>query len=262
MKRLITLVFWLIMVAAVTTLFIFANKKQEKQVCKEFKIEIDYEGAPELVSKTTLRQEITQNKLKIKGNETGKLEIEKIHSILNSNPFVKKATLTVGVNGIVKAAVVQRKPLVRVADLQGRQFYIDEEGFLMPLSHEFSARTVIASGNIRPVNKISNVVSKDKPQYQNLRPDLKSIYLIAMALKKDPFYEALIEQLYLDENQEFQLYPKIGHQSIIIGDTTGIAEKLRNLKIFYTEGMKQRGWDAYHTINLKFRNQIVCSKPN
>ncbi len=262
MKRLITIVFWIIMVTAVTTLFIFANKKQEKQVCKEFRIEIDYDGAPELVSKTTLRQEITQNKLKIKGNETGKLEIERIHRILNSNPFVKKATLTVGVNGIVKAAVEQRKPLVRVADQQGKQFYIDEEGFLMPLSHEFAARAVIANGNIRPVNKIRNVVSKEKPQYQSLRSDLQSIYVVAKALKEDPFCEALIEQIYLDENHEFLLFPKIGHQSIIVGDTTMIDEKLRNLKIFYTEGMKKRGWEVYHTINLKFRNQIVCSKPN
>jgi cell division protein FtsQ len=32
------------------------------------------------------------------------------------------------------------------------------------------------------------------------------------------------------------------------------------LMTFYKEGLNKVGWNAYLTINLKYKNQIVCTK--
>jgi len=39
-----------------------------------------------------------------------------------------------------------------------------------------------------------------------------------------------------------------------------LEEKFENLKLFYSEGVKQTGWRKYKEINLKYKNQIVCVK--
>jgi cell division protein FtsQ len=57
-----------------------------------------------------------------------------------------------------------------------------------------------------------------------------------------------------------ELVPKIGKQLIIFGDAADAREKLENLATFYRKVMSQKDWDLYKTINLKYKNQVVCSK--
>ena len=262
MKRILLVAFWIAIIAGVSFLFIFSNNKQEKLICPEFQINVNYDNAPILITQGNIRQQITKNNIKIRGNEIGSIDVEKIQKLLDKNPFIKQASITIGVNGVVKADLNQRNPIVRVIDRNGTQFYIDDEGSLIPLSPEFPARVIIASGNIGPVKGLSNKVAVDKnqPRYKSLPADLQQVYKTAMALRNDVFSNALIEQIYINETGETELFAKIGNQNIILGDTARLNEKLNNLAIFYTKGMKNTGWDNYKTINLKFRNQVVCTK--
>lgn len=262
MKRILAIAFWIMIVAGVSSLFIFANQKQDKLICPKFEIEVSYNNAPALITQGNLRQQVTHNKIKVKGQEIGQIEVEKIQELFNANPFVKSATIAIGVNGVVKATVIQRNPVVRVVDMKNSQFYIDEDGYLMPLSPEFPARVMNAAGKIQPVEKINKDLKNedDQLQFKKLPAELQKVYIAAMAIRKDAFSNSLIEQLVLNETGEIELFPKIGQQSIILGDTTRITEKLNNLKVFYTDGMKKTGWNTYKTINLKYRNQIVCTK--
>ena len=59
---------------------------------------------------------------------------------------------------------------------------------------------------------------------------------------------------------DFELIPLVGKQLIILGDANDIKEKFDNLQIFYKQGLSHEGWDKYDTINLKYRNQVVCTK--
>ena len=36
--------------------------------------------------------------------------------------------------------------------------------------------------------------------------------------------------------------------------------KLAKLEVFYKEAMMKSGWEKYKIINLKFKNQVVCTK--
>lgn len=262
MKKILTLVFWVALVALVTSLFIFANAKQDSLVCPEFEIVVDYNHAPALITQSDIRQEITREKIRVRGNEIGDIESVKIQKLLNRNPYIKEATITIGVNGKVKAHILQRNPVVRVSDMNGTQFYMDNEGFVMPLSSEYAARVVIANGHIKPIKKIRGLQSDDagKKAYQQLPADLQKIYIASMAVQRDSFTNAMVEQIYLNNTGDLELIPKIGRQTIVLGDTVEILSKLSKLKTFYTQGMKQNAWTQYKEINLKYRNQVVCTK--
>jgi len=262
MRKILTISFWIAIVAGITSLFIFANVKQDRIICPEFEIVVDYQDAPVLMTQSEIRQEITREKIKVRGEQIGSIEAAKIQNLLDRNPYIKKATITIGVNGKVEAHLLQRKPIVRVIDQKGFQFYIDDSGNMMPVSIDNPARVVIASGNIQPVTKMINNREKDPHvlDYRKLPADLQKIYLASMAVRQDSFSDALIEQIYLNSMNEIELIPMIGQQSIIIGDTLNLPQKLSNLKTFYNDGMKHKAWNNYKVINLKFKNQIVCSK--
>jgi len=37
-------------------------------------------------------------------------------------------------------------------------------------------------------------------------------------------------------------------------------KKLRNLELLYEQGLSRYGWNTYQTINLKYTNQVICTK--
>jgi cell division protein FtsQ len=61
----------------------------------------------------------------------------------------------------------------------------------------------------------------------------------------------------------FVLYPRLGGQSIILGEDFSKEEVDRmflTLTTFYEEVMPYEGWDVYKTIDLRFEEQIVAKK--
>jgi cell division protein FtsQ len=86
---------------------------------------------------------------------------------------------------------------------------------------------------------------------------IRTIFAI---LEQDPFLKAQITAVEFDENDEIMMYPRIGNHKIIVGNVNRLAEKLKNLKMFYQKGLNKVGWGSYSSINLKFDNQVVCTK--
>ena len=52
----------------------------------------------------------------------------------------------------------------------------------------------------------------------------------------------------------------MGDQKIEFGEYKNVNEKIKKLKVFYQKSISDNTLDGYRTINLKFRNQVVCEK--
>lgn len=258
MRRIINIIITSILGAGVVFLFVFANQKQHEVECPSFEINIEYNNAPQLIDKTTIRNLITEHKIRIKGQSIDEIPVTKVQKLLNRNPYVKKATVSVAVNGVVRANILQRDPLVRIIDNNNNQCMLDTDGAIMPINPYFPVRLVVASGNIESIRLLSAL--SDEKVNKTLPAEINNIRIIADRLKQDTLTSALIEQIYLNDKKEFELIPKIGDQTIILGDTVLLEEKLTKLKVFYREGMKNLAWNNYKEINLKYKNQVVCSK--
>lgn len=258
MKRIFNIIITSLLAAGIVLLFVFANKKQHDVHCESFEINITYNDAPQLIDKTTVKNLITENGIKIKGQRVSDIPAKKLQKLLSKNPYVQKATISIAVNGVVKANILQRNPLVRIVDENYNTCMLDHEGTIMPVNPYFPVRLVVANGNIESTRLISALQNNKKTI--NLPPDLSRIHKIALSLEQDSLTSALVEQIYINDKKEIELIPKIGDQTIILGDTNMLSQKLRNLKIFYTESMKNFAWTNYKEINLKYKNQVVCSK--
>ena len=70
-----------------------------------------------------------------------------------------------------------------------------------------------------------------------------------------------MHQINVTNEKELELYLAVGNHKIIFGDAIDIEEKFKKLKIFYTDGLnKTDGWNKYSVINVKYKNQVVCTK--
>ncbi len=89
---------------------------------------------------------------------------------------------------------------------------------------------------------------------------LRDVYEFVEYIDNDSFWSAQIDQIYVDNDDELDLIPRMGNNVIHLGTTENFTGKLRNLETFYKKVMPEVGWNKYELINLEFRDQIVCRK--
>lgn len=86
------------------------------------------------------------------------------------------------------------------------------------------------------------------------------LYRFALFLQKDDFWNDQIEQIYVRSAQDIEIIPRIGDHRIILGSLDNYENKLNRLRLFYEQVIPKMGWEKYRVINLKYKNQIVCTK--
>jgi cell division protein FtsQ len=187
------------------------------------------------------------------------IDIETYEKTLKTIPYVATADAYLSIDGNMYAKVSQRNPLVRIQALKGGAFYLDDEGIRMPLSENRSAHVMLAGGFIEDSLGFVNTEPLKNAEEETRKSRLYSIYLIAKHISNDEFLHALISQIYVDENGEIQLIPRLGRHYIVLGDTSLLDERFEMLKQFYREGITKSGWDKYKIINIRFKDQVICT---
>lgn len=209
-------------------------------------------GGARMISDADVRQLLLEafgNTLN--GTELRNMEVERMERVLESDPFIADADVYIDQRNILRIRVVQREPMLRVLDNQGGNYYLDATGNKMPVSKNFTARVMVATGNIAPY-------STDFQEKK--RNSLKDVYTLARKLNEDELWSRFIQQIHVNNAGDLVMTPLIGDQSIILGSIRNLKDKLDRLKIFYREGMPYTGWQTYESLNLKYAGQVVCRK--
>ncbi len=83
-------------------------------------------------------------------------------------------------------------------------------------------------------------------------------------VEKDDFWRSEIVQIVVakgpDGAPEIELVPRTGSHTVIFGSPDDAEEKLAKLLTFYRRGLRNIGWEEYRTINVKYKEQVVCTK--
>jgi cell division protein FtsQ len=89
---------------------------------------------------------------------------------------------------------------------------------------------------------------------------LKDVYHFVNYINDDDFWSAQIDQIYVDGKDEVTLIPRVGNHIVHLGTFENYEGKLRNLEAFYDKVLPEVGWNKYSTINLEYKDQVVCKK--
>jgi len=241
---------WLISLAGVVVLLSFINVKKQTVKCTDIKILIP--GADNFIEREEIDAILKEDQGVLLGRNLENINIHKIEKKLQSNPYIGFAKVYVDMDGVLHIEVKQRQPILRILNENGQDFYIDNDGLKMPISSNFTANVLVATGHITEV-----FGSRVDSLHTQLARDL---YKTAQYIKKDTLWDSQIEQIVVDQKNDIELIPRVGNQRIILGDADSLEKKMKNLLLFYKKAMPQVGWDTYRTINIKYTNQIVCEK--
>lgn len=263
MKKVLPYILWSLAVLLCLIMLSFADSKQDEKVCERISIRIDRSNGNFFIDEEDVNAMVYHEIDTVVGKPIDEINASKLEHKLNNHPTISRAEVFKTLKGELVIEVSQRTPILRVFSKRGDSYYVDSTGKLMPPSSKYTSRVMVANGNISDnfleVNQLNAKYMSDSLRKRHIVDDL---FLFADFIRNDPFWSLQIEQLYVNKEMELELIPRVGNHRIVFGDATDIAGKFRKLRVFYDKGLSKTGWNEYSVINLKFADQVVCTKRN
>lgn len=221
-------------------IFFFAFASNRNALRKVSDVDIHFKGENNLfVTHETVSKLLIQKQGSIQNLSKETLDLNQLETSLNSNQMIKSAEVYVTVKGTVKVDVEQKTPIARVSTFES--YYIDDDGFYMPLSNNFTARVPLVTGFINKKN-------------------LKNVFTVAKKIKKDDFLMKNVIEIRQDFDETLYLKLRQCNFVVKLGNVNFLDKKINNLKAFYQKNLHDKTLNNYSKVNLQFDNQVVCTK--
>lgn len=249
-------VIWIILPALLVVSLVIILSKQRNMHCKEVIVIVE-ENKDSFLSKEDVLYFLESKYGKLEGRRINSIDVADIERSIHEIPWISDVDAFITLHGTLKIRLQQRKAIARIFDKYGNTGFITDDGTIIPFNHKFKNRLTVVSGDIQDTIKTligTNLLDTDN------RSILKEIYKTAQFINNDSIYRSLIAQIYVNSKQELELIPAIDNHVIVIGNTDSLDYKFKKLMAFYTRGMSRTGWNTYSTINLKYSNQVICTK--
>ena len=212
------------------------------QLCESFEVIIKDSVKTQFVLSQDIVNLVKRYDLHPVGKTFQEINTLAIRDTILTNKLVESVEVFLTPGGAIVATIHQREPVLRIVSTLKGNFYVDDDRRIMPLSSSFAVYVPIATGEI------------DEELAQN------DLYDFAMFLHRNPDWDAWVEQIVVQNNGDVALIPRMGDFRIIMGDLDDYPAKLSKFIRFVDEGLNIVGWNRYSEINLKYENQVVCTR--
>ncbi|TCK67391.1 cell division protein FtsQ [Winogradskyella wandonensis] len=228
----------LVLIVLVGVLYAFTNTRNKTRVITKPRIE--FTSSDNLfLTHDNVSKLLIQNPKGLNNKNKEIIDLNELESALNSNPMVKNAEVYMSVNGQLSAQIEQKRPIARVHT--NASYYIDDEGSYMPLSANYSARVPLVTGTV-------------------YKTKLDKVYQIAKVIDEDQFLKQHVIEIRQDKNEEISLRLRQFDFEVNVGDLRKLEKKINNFKAFYKKAIKDKTINTYSSVNLRFDNQVICTK--
>lgn len=245
---------FLLVLFAIIVIVVLANITMRNLSIARVDVTVDYKGGDTLISTNDVVKTVERKFGKLSLKKRKDVHSEDIEAYLLQQNLISNANVFLTLGGELNIDVSQNRMLVRVYNLSGSQFYLDCDEQVCQSSFDGAANVIVASGDLNGMPKYkTSLDTVDFPIYHD-------IYKIAKFIEQDNVLKNQIDQIYFSKKDKFQLIPKVGDYVILLGEADRLEERLRKLHYLYKEGFTKYGWDNYSLVNLRFDNQVICTR--
>ncbi len=238
----------------------FVSSRRENVLCGEIKIVVTDSVQNKFVASRDITLLLERKLHKVLGLPIAEVNTDTIEKIVLTNSLIRECKVFTTSNGSLTIEINQREPVIRIIDSKGRNYYLDREGSVLSTSARFTPHLLVANGHIKTPFETGRLQNIFNPNYDQSAKTLRELFELCNFIQSNTFWNAQIVQVYVNRNKEYELIPRVGPHIILLGSLQDYEAKFEKLQIFYKEGLNQVGWNQYLYINLKFKDQIVCSK--
>lgn len=238
-KRLVKYLLFLMLIIGLGFLYSFSSDKNELRKLGNPIVEF-VDGDNNFLTHAMVNKLLIQNGDSIKNQAKSVINLYSLENKVSQNPYVEKAAVFLTIEGELKSIIKQRTPVARII-YKNDSYYVDKEGVKIPLSVNYSARVLLVSG-----------IKNDE--------DLDEVLPLINTILGDNFLQKEVVGIQKSAADEYQFSARSGNYKIDFGKLTEVDVKIKKLKAFYNKTFEDKTIQNYKTINVKYHNQVVCTK--
>ena len=224
--------------------------ERAKVVCPEVCIAVKGDGS-NLIGKDDILEIIGGGK-GIVGMKADSVDLCAIEQKLSECGEILDSQAYCMADGTVQVDIRHRHAAMRLFCSNG-VFYSDPTGYLFPLRNP--ADVPVVTGCI-PLQLGSRF--QGRPRTQAEARWLKELLALGSYIEEHDFWHRQVAQIDVNPDGDLILYMNNGSEQFIFGRADEIPAKFDKISRYYRSIVPLRGEKPYRTVNLKFRNQIVC----
>ncbi|MDO5656252.1 MAG: hypothetical protein Q4G27_08945 [Flavobacteriaceae bacterium] len=230
----------LLLLIGLTLLVAFSQNRYDIREVKEVKTKIDYSHGNHFITHQMVDSLLKKTHPDYPEMGMKRVYIKDMEYILNQDNFISHANVYLENDGVLYAEITQEIPVLRVHNKKN-EYYISQFGKQIPLSPHFSARVLLAEGDIEAQEHKGLVELVQRINDDNLLKNL------VIGIRKEKLNSFI---LLIDDEDYF----------LELGKLEELAIKLENFKVFYHKYISKTKEIPYKKLNLKFTNQIIAIK--
>lgn len=200
-------------------------------------VDIIYPNNQIVIEKLDLNKQLTNHFGNFTQYSRNQIDDKAIKDFILKNKFVQKVTVNLTITGQLRITVYQRQIIAR--------YYKGNKSYYLSMDKQ-----VIDASKQNNVAKCPILIGK---------MDNKQLYDIASQISNDDILRDNISSIIV-KGKQVQLTPSQGSYLILLGQQTTWPEQLEKLSALIKYVFIDKGWDDYQTIDLRYHNQVVCSK--
>lgn len=225
--------------------FVFAivkvSRPTQEMVCTGVEYQFTDSGSVSLVNRQMVEAMMARHLSSPKGTKLADIDMRSIEDHVSQNPYIDTAICYHTASGKLCIRVTPRHPLLHIFADDGDEFYVDEQGVIMP-----------AGGAAADLPIVTGHITRQAARTQLLT--------LGRFLRNDPYWSQQAQQIVVDKKGDLEIIPRFSGQRILLGTPKNVVEKLGRVRLFYEKAMPHVGWDKYSVINATYKDQIICTK--
>ncbi len=239
-KQILKACFWSLCLMAFLALMFRTEIQRKNIIGNDVKIHFMNEKEVNFINKSDISNIFDRNGLTFMNLKIDSINLTRVEEDISKNPFVRTVKAYHDLNGKVYVDLVQRVPVMRIIGAD-YSYYLDEFGVKIPTSKKFTSKVLTVQG-------------------VGLKKRHEEILFLWSKIQQIKLLKAQIVGIFVDREGEYTLNVQFGDFKVLLGEIDHIDEKLFKLEHTFRDILNTAGWEKYSMINLKFKDQVVCTK--
>lgn len=250
--KILAITAWSAIGAGILVLLVSAVQKERAERCRDVVVEFNEQQSFRMLDEQEIISALfpDQQRNHPKGKLVNFANLYSLEKQLEKNPWILNADLFFDQQHVLHIMVSQRTPVARLFTPEGNSVYMDDTYKVLTLkANDVISLPVFANFYIHPEQASAEDSSL-----------MSRVVGLAQYIAKDEFLMAQIEQVHINPDNSFELVTQVGDQSVLLGTRSDWENLFIKLKSLYSHINKEEGWSKYSSIDLQFRDQVVCVK--
>ena len=256
-KHIANITFGALLVCVLTGAYFLGASKRKPIKCKGVSITVTDSAMNRFISPKEIKKYLDEE---LEGGYIGvqidSISLTRIEEILDSKSAICKSQAYTTKDSILNVTVTQKQPLVRFQK-GTKGFYAIEDCTLFPLQSTYTSHVMVVDGYVPLKIEHGHL---GKPDTEAGCKWLQDIVSLVKHIEGSKTWKSKIVQITVLEDSDLVLIPRVGQERFLFGQPCEFEEKFEKMGLYYKSIRHKKGESAYKTVDLRFKDQIVCRK--